>query len=126
TYAKTTESGLDPTDTYESEDVGRSKEGQAFVGTTRTNGKFGVGALGHVHNNIVFAMNLLHLKEGGLKAVGSERPPPSNRDRDRDVKPSPLPAPPKSTDPPPRAELPEFKPADLPPPKPEPTPKAPE
>lgn len=130
TYAKTTESGLDPTDTYDSEEVGRSREGQAFVGTTRTNGKFGVGALGHVHNNIVFAMNLLHLKDGGLKAVASERPPLSDRDRDRDVKPAPLPAESKNSvpgvQPMSRAELPEIKPADLPPPepRPEPAPKA--
>ena len=106
TYAKATETGLDPTDTYESEEVGRSKEGQAFVGTTRTNGKFGVGALGHVHNNIVFAMNLLHLKEGGLTTVGSEKPPVRSPEP---VKPAPLPTPKAE---PPTLSVPVPKPAD--------------
>lgn len=128
TFAKTTETGLDPTDTYESEEVGRSKEGQAFVGTTRTNGKFGVGALGHVHNNIVFAMNLLHLKEGGLKAVASERPALSNRDREP-VKPPPESTPKPTTPPPPPPVLEQPKRVEpTPPPAPkkiEPEPEAP-
>jgi hypothetical protein len=116
TYAKTTDTGLDPTDTYKSAAIGRPGEGP-FVGTTRTNGKFGVGVLGHVHNNIVHALALLHLKDGGLATVASERPPVRAPEP---VKPPPLPAPKVE---PPTPSVPQAKPAD-PPPAPKPQPKS--
>jgi hypothetical protein len=135
TFARTTPTGLDLTDTYASEEIGKPLTKWAH--RVKTGGRFAVGVTGRTERDILRAVGLVHVKTGAAPAAPPPAAAPSPAPKVAPTPPPPRPAPvtPKVETPPPgragpkEAESPKAKPAPPAPerssaPKPPPEPPA--